>query len=62
LGLAQPPAEFFLDRALVALGAGEEYGPGGEGRVRLNLATSTALLDEILERMVTAVDIWRAAR
>jgi cystathionine beta-lyase len=61
LGLPEAPARFFLDRALVALGAGEDYGPGGEGRVRLNLATSAAVLDEIVERMVTAVDIWRAS-
>jgi cystathionine beta-lyase len=62
LDLPEPPAQFFLDRALVALGSGEEYGPGGEGRVRLNFATSTELLDEIVERMVTSVDIWRASR
>jgi cystathionine beta-lyase len=62
LDLPEPPARFFLDRALVALGAGEDYGRAGEGCARLNLATSTALLDEIVERMVTAVDIWRASR
>jgi len=62
LDLPDPPARFFHDRALVALGAGDEYGPGGEGRVRLNFATSTELLDEIIERMVTSVDIWRASR
>jgi cystathionine beta-lyase len=44
------------------LGAGEDYGPGGEGRARLNFATSTELLDEIIERMVTSIDIWQASR
>jgi bifunctional pyridoxal-dependent enzyme with beta-cystathionase and maltose regulon repressor activities len=29
--------------------------------VRVNLATTFELLDEIVERMVTAIDLWRAA-
>jgi cystathionine beta-lyase len=61
LGLPIPPAEWFLDRARLALGVGETFGPGGEGRVRVNLATTFELLDEIVERMVTAIDLWRAA-
>ena len=54
------PAEFFLERARVAVDAGEAYGAGGEGRIRVSLATSTAILDEVIERMVTAIDIWKA--
>ncbi len=59
LGLPDEPAQFFLDRARVALGIGPTFGPGGDGRVRINLATTAPILDEIVERMVTAVDLWR---
>jgi cystathionine beta-lyase len=62
LRLGEDPAAFFLDRALVALSAGLEFGPGGAGYVRLNFATGPAVLSEIVERMVTAVDLHRAAR
>ncbi|MCC6226611.1 MAG: aminotransferase class I/II-fold pyridoxal phosphate-dependent enzyme [Microthrixaceae bacterium] len=60
VGLPEPVEQFFLDRAMVRVLGGDEFGPGGEGFVRLNLATSGELLGEILERMVTAVDLWRA--
>jgi cystathionine beta-lyase len=60
LELPSEPAQFFLERARVALGVGPTFGPGGEGRVRVNVATTAAIVDEIVERMVTAVDLWRA--
>lgn len=60
LGLPGPPAQWFLDHARVGLSEGAAFGPGGEGRVRLNVAMSVSLLDEAIERMVTAVDLWRA--
>ncbi|HKY15988.1 MAG TPA: aminotransferase class I/II-fold pyridoxal phosphate-dependent enzyme [Microthrixaceae bacterium] len=59
LGLDAAPSEFFLDRALVALSAGELFGSASNAHVRLNFATAPRILDEILERMVTAVDLWR---
>jgi cystathionine beta-lyase len=62
LGLDVDPAEFFLQRALVALNSGLMFGPGGDGHARLNFATSPSVLTEIVERMVTAVDLWRAGR
>ena len=49
------PYRFFLDRAKVALSNGRDFGPGGEGFVRLNFATSDAILREVLERMSHAV-------
>jgi len=55
LELPGGPYRFFLDRARVALSDGRAFGPGGEGFVRLNFATSRALLQEILERMAGAV-------
>jgi cystathionine beta-lyase len=47
-------AAFFKAKARVELSSGESYGPGGAGYVRLNFATSTAILTEILDRMTTA--------
>lgn len=52
---AERPQEFFLERARVALHSGLEFGPGGETCVRLNFATSPAILDELLARMSEAV-------
>ncbi|RBY90225.1 cystathionine beta-lyase [Blastococcus sp. TBT05-19] len=45
---------FFLDRAKVALSAGEAFGAGGAGRVRLNYATSTRILTEAVQAMGAA--------
>jgi cystathionine beta-lyase len=42
---------YFLERARVALSGGEEFGAGGEGRVRLNFGTSPNILEEILARI-----------
>lgn len=55
LGLPEPPFDFFLERARVALGPGPDYGAPGEGFVRLNFATSRAILEQIVERMVAAL-------
>ena len=50
------PATFFEAKARVLLSAGEGYGPGGKGFVRLNFATSATILTEMLNRMATAVN------
>jgi cystathionine beta-lyase len=55
LALPMPPQQFFLERARVGLNDGAEFGPPGRGHVRLNFATSAAILDQLLERMATAV-------
>ena len=39
----------------MALSPGPSFGPGGHGFVRLNFATSEAILSEILERMAGAL-------
>lgn len=49
-------AAFFEAKARVLLSAGEGYGPGGNGFVRLNFATSAGILTEMLNRMTTAVN------
>ena len=41
----------FLDRARVALSSGHVFGQGGAGFVRLNFATSPAILREAIQRM-----------
>jgi len=53
LGL-DDPFRFFLDRARVALSDGPPFGPGCDQFVRLNFATSRALLERIVEAMRTA--------
>src|SRR6516162_821140 len=45
------PARMFLDRARVALSSGHVFGHGGAGFVRLNFATSPAVLTEAVTRM-----------
>ena len=53
LALPIEPQRFFLERARVALNNGADF--GGPGHVRLNFATSPAILDEILGRLRDAV-------
>ena len=54
LGL-DDPARFFLDHARVALSDGPPFGPGCEQHVRLNFATSRALLEQIVGAMGAAI-------
>jgi len=54
LGLGPEPAEVFLDRGRVALGRGLNFGPPGDGFVRVTIGTSSALLAEIVDRMAAA--------
>ncbi len=55
LDLQPSPFRFFLEEAKVALSDGPSFGAGGEGFVRINFATSRAILDEALERMAKAL-------
>jgi cystathionine beta-lyase len=54
LGL-ENPWRFFYERGQVALSQGSGFGRGGQGFVRLNFATSRGVLDEILERLASAL-------
>ena len=49
------PARWFLDHARVALSSGHVFGTGGAGHVRLNFATSQAILVEAVSRMGRAL-------
>jgi len=53
--IAGSPYGFFLEQAKVALNEGAEFGPGGEGFVRLNLACPRSTLEEALGRMKDAI-------
>lgn len=55
LRLGMQAGQFFLDRAAVATSPGESFDASCGDFLRLNFATSPAILDEILERMVRAV-------
>jgi cystathionine beta-lyase len=54
--LGSDPAAFLLERAMVALSPGGDFGPSGEGFLRLNFGTSRAILDEAIDRIETALD------
>jgi cysteine-S-conjugate beta-lyase len=49
------PARWFLDHARVALSSGHVFGAGGSGHVRLNFATSQAILTEAVSRLSRAL-------
>lgn len=49
------PARWFLDHARVGLTSGHVFGAGGAGHVRLNFATSKAILRDAVSRMGRAL-------
>jgi len=59
LGLGGNPAAEFLDRGRVAVCAGADFGTQGRGFARLSMATSPALIGEIVARMAAAAPAVR---
>jgi cystathionine beta-lyase len=55
LNLPDEPAAAFLDRGRVALFPGPNFGTGGSGHVRVNLATSPEILTEAVRRMASSL-------
>ena len=55
LELGDDPAAVFLERGRVAFNSGPTFGTGGEGHVRVNIATSEAILTEAVDRMVASL-------
>lgn len=56
LGLAQPDlVRLFVDKAHLALNDGTQFGPGGEGFMRLNVGCPRAVLRQALEQLAEAV-------
>jgi cystathionine beta-lyase len=47
--------QYFLERARGAQSEGLEFGEAGRGHVRLNSATSAEILEEILDRLDSAL-------
>lgn len=56
LGLGDDPAAVFMERGRVALSSGVPFGSGGAGHVRLNLATSPAILADAVTRMAASLE------
>jgi cystathionine beta-lyase len=56
LGLEPTPQRVFLNRGRVALNEGSTFGRTGHGFVRLNFATSRAVITEIVSRMASCVN------
>jgi cystathionine beta-lyase len=56
LALDTDPFTHFLERGRVGLSDGRRFGAGGEGFVRLNFATSRAMLEQIVERMARSLE------
>jgi cystathionine beta-lyase len=54
LGLSAPAFQFFLKKARIGFSAGETFDPDCAQFVRFNFATSMPILDEMLERFVSA--------
>jgi cystathionine beta-lyase len=52
----EDPARVALDRGRVMVRAGTDFGPGGNGHVRVNLATSRSRLTELVRRLGDAFD------
>jgi len=55
LELGDDPAEVFLERGRLALSSGPTFGEQGRGFARLNFGTSSALLEEAVERMAASL-------
>ena len=47
--------DLFIDKAHLALNDGEMFGPGGEGFMRMNVATQRSVLRQALEQLAEAV-------
>ena len=55
-GLGDDPAETLLERFGVALSSEPKFGPDSAGFARINVATSEQILDEVIDRIASAVD------
>ncbi len=55
LDLDGDPASRLLEEARVAVVSGTDFGTGGDGHIRLNLGTSSTILEEAVTRMTAAL-------
>ena len=54
-GLGDDPAEAIREQGKVVLTSGSAFGSHGVGHVRINFATSEAILAEVVSRLGSAV-------
>jgi cystathionine beta-lyase len=54
-GIQGSPHDFFLENARVAMNKGDDFGPNGQGFVRMNFGCPRPMLVEALERMKKAL-------
>ena len=54
-GPGDRPGRWLRDRAGLDCKDGPLFGPGGEGHARLTFGTSTAMLDEMIDRLVSGI-------
>ena len=47
--------DLFVDKAQLALNDGEMFGPGGQGFMRLNVASPRSVIRQALDQLATAV-------
>jgi len=63
LGLSsENVTEYLLERGRVAVESGSEFGPSGEGHIRINIGTSMEILTEALNRMEEALKALEQSR
>jgi cystathionine beta-lyase len=55
LNLGEDPGLALIEKAKVAFNSGHIYGPLGKDYVRLNFATSPAIITEAIERIARAL-------
>jgi len=55
LGLGDDPGQVFLEKGKVAFSSGHVFGQGGEGHIRVNMATSPEILTEAFRRASLAI-------
>ena len=55
LGLGVDPGQVFLEKGKVAFSSGHVFGEGGEGHIRVNMATSPEILTEAFRRASLAL-------
>ncbi len=54
-GIPENPADFFRKQARVSFSSGPDFGKGGEGFVRMNIASARGILSTALDRMTEAM-------
>jgi|TARA_R110002110_G_scaffold136968_5_gene322031 cystathionine beta-lyase len=58
-GIGDDPSEWLLKYARVALSSGAKFGTGGRGHARINVATSSEMLDRMIDRIAITLTTHR---